>query len=246
MIELRQVCLVAPRLGPAVALIESLLGLSVAFRDPHVAPYGLENAVFPIGADRFLEVVAPLTEGTAAGRFLAASGGRGGYMLIFDADDPDGRAARAEARGVRTAHRIAHLGYRACQLHPRDCRGAMLSLDRTETPGDWAPAGPDWRAHVRTGTVAALTGAEAVSPEPDSLAAHWAAILETPRGADGAIPLGDARLTVSAGEGRERLDALHLAVRDPERMLAEARAYGLETGEGWVRLCGVRLRLSPA
>ena len=78
-LRLRQVCLVAPRLAPVVDTIETILGLPVCHRDPAVAAYGLENALFVCG-HQFLEVVAPTRDGTAAGRYLRRSGGRGASM----------------------------------------------------------------------------------------------------------------------------------------------------------------------
>ncbi|OYU99157.1 MAG: hypothetical protein CFE45_13940 [Burkholderiales bacterium PBB5] len=84
-LRLRQICLVAPQLAPAVATVEAVLGLPVCYRDPNVAKFGLENALFALGSS-FLEIVAPLpgVADTAAERFIARSGGQGGYMLIFD------------------------------------------------------------------------------------------------------------------------------------------------------------------
>jgi len=87
-LRLRQVCLAASHLEAAAALIEALLCLQACHRDAGVAQYGLKNVVFPIGCDRFLEVVSPTRAGTPAGRFLELTQGRGGYMLIFDCDDP--------------------------------------------------------------------------------------------------------------------------------------------------------------
>ena len=74
--RLRQICLVAPNLEPVVADLQAVLGLSVCHRDPAVRRYGLENALLPMGTN-FLEVVAPIEDNTAAGRFIARSGGRG-------------------------------------------------------------------------------------------------------------------------------------------------------------------------
>ena len=42
------------------------------------AEFGLENTLMPVGRN-FLEVVAPIQEGTAAGRYLDRRGGNGGY-----------------------------------------------------------------------------------------------------------------------------------------------------------------------
>ena len=80
-LQLRQICLVAPALEPAVEDLCAILGIEVCYRDPGVAQWGLENAVMPLG-DQFLEVVAPTREGTAAGRYLQRRSGPGGYMVI--------------------------------------------------------------------------------------------------------------------------------------------------------------------
>ena len=62
-IRMRQICLVARSLAPVVDELRAGLGLEVCHRDPGVGKYGLENALFPVG-DGFLEVVAPVREGT--------------------------------------------------------------------------------------------------------------------------------------------------------------------------------------
>src|SRR5262245_27237993 len=69
-LRLRQECLAAPHLEASAALIRALLGLEVCHRDAGVARYGLETMVFPIGPDRFLEVVSPTRPSIVAGRFL--------------------------------------------------------------------------------------------------------------------------------------------------------------------------------
>src|SRR5579875_2031331 len=89
-LRLRQICLVAAALEPALAQIEQVIGLAICHRDGNVAKYGLVNALFPVGA-AFLEVVAPTREGTAAGRYLERRGGDGGYMVILDCDDIERR-----------------------------------------------------------------------------------------------------------------------------------------------------------
>src|SRR5689334_16646079 len=129
-LRLRQICLVAPALAPAVRAVEQVLGLAVCYRDPNVAFYGLENALLPIGT-RFLEIVAPIRPDTAAGRFLERSGGRGAYMVIFDCSDPDRRAARAQSLGVRIASTYRHGELHGMQLHPKDCRAAMIEFNHT-------------------------------------------------------------------------------------------------------------------
>ena len=115
-IRMRQICLVARRLEPVVEQLQSVLELPVCHRDPGVGKYGLENALFPVG-DGFLEVVAPVREGTTAGRYLERRGGDGGYMVILQCDDLDAARERVKSEGVRIVDqfdgdvRLALAGY---------------------------------------------------------------------------------------------------------------------------------------
>ena len=72
-LRLRQIALVAEELAPTVDDLRAVLGLEVCFNDPGVKTFGLENALLPVG-NQFLEVVAPIEEGTAGGRYLRATG----------------------------------------------------------------------------------------------------------------------------------------------------------------------------
>ena len=125
LLRLRQICLAVPLLDRVVDDLQAIFGLSVCHRDPGLAAYGLENALLPVGTD-FLEVVSPIQADTAAGRFIERTRGHGGYMAIFQAEDPRKRQAAAAALGVRTAHEIDQPGYQSVQLHPRDCRAAFI------------------------------------------------------------------------------------------------------------------------
>lgn len=178
--RLRQICLVAPHLEPVVSDIADIMGLRVCYRDGNVAKYGLENALLPVDTI-LLEVVAPFQPGTAAGRFLEKTAGRGGYMAIFCCDDPDERAGHAKAMGVRVANIIDHAPYRGVQLHPRDCRAAFLEFNHTagsdDILGPYPPAGPDWEKSITRDVTQSLVGVEMQSPEPRALAGHWGKII---------------------------------------------------------------------
>jgi hypothetical protein len=253
-LRLRQVCLVAPALEPAVSDLTAVLEIEVCFRDPAVAAYGLENAVLPIGAS-FLEVVAPIRPDTAAGRFLRRSAGRGGYMAIFDCADPLARLRHSEDLGIRVAHVIRHEDYLGVQLHPRDCRAVMIEFNRTgegtALEGSYHPAGPHWRSAVRTSQAKRLIEVELESPDPADLAAHWSRILRVPlRHAD-----QDPRVVLSVGalrfvrvpQGRvECLGALSVAVADVRRALTLAARRGRAVAEDAFCLAGVAFRLQPA
>ncbi|MGJ5175458.1 hypothetical protein ACQR16_03875 [Bradyrhizobium oligotrophicum] len=250
-LHLRQICLVAPRLEPVVSDIAAIMGLEVCYRDPHVGKYGLENALLPVGPI-LLEMIAPTREGTPAGRFLAKSGGRGGYMAIFSCDDPDGRAARANAIGVRTANVIDHPPYHGVQLHPRDCRAAFIELNHTDGSDDvlgpYPPAGPDWTRAIRSDVTTTLTEVVLQSPEPASLAAHWGRILDlvpvtTEEGVQLTLP--NVRVRVVPGE-RELMSGLTFHVVDVARISDAARARGYAVAGETFTIGGVAFALQGA
>ena len=126
-LRLRQIALVAEKLEPVEQALIDVLGVAVCYRDPGVAHFGLENALFPVG-NQLLEVVAPTREGTAGGRYLARRGGDGGYMVITQCDDHAPRRARVEALGIRTV--LDHDGatFRNMQLHPKDTGGSFFGV----------------------------------------------------------------------------------------------------------------------
>ncbi len=248
-IRLRQICLVAPRLAPVISDIADIMGLSVCYRDGNVAKYGLENALLPVDTI-LLEVVAPLREGTAAGRFLDKTGGRGGYMAIFCCADPDARARHANGMGVRTANVIDHAPYHGVQLHPRDCRAAFIELNHTQGSDDilgpYPPAGPDWQQAIRKDVTLALTEVEMQSPQPEALAAHWGGILKIPvsraEGSEGELKLPNCRFRFVSGAS-EIMSALTFRVADVAKVCEAARAKGYAVSGNEFLLGGVMFRV---
>src|SRR3954468_10440637 len=231
-LRLRQVCLVAPQLEPVISDISEIMGLEVCYRDGNVAKYGLENALLPVDTI-LLEVVAPFQPGTAAGRFIDKTDGRGGYMAIFCCDDPDARGRAANAIGVRTANVIEHAPYRGVQLHPRDCRAAFIEFNHTEGSDDvlgpYPPAGPDWQQSIRKDVTQALIGVEMESPEPEGLARHWGQIIGIPAGksSNGETQIVLPNCTFSFVKGfHEIMSALTFRVGDVARVGDAARAKG--------------------
>ncbi|MCP3417582.1 hypothetical protein NLM16_26095 [Bradyrhizobium brasilense] len=244
--RLRQICLVAPQLAPVIADISAIMGLDVCYRDGNVAKYGLENALLPVDTI-LLEVVAPFQPGpgTAAGRFIEKTGGRGGYMAIFACEDPDARGAKANAMGVRTANVITHAPYHGVQLHPRDCRAAFIEFNHTDGSDDvlgpYPPAGPDWQKSIRKDTTLALTTVEMQSPEPEALATHWGRIIGIP--ADGAVVKPPNSTFRFVKGDSEVMSGLTFKVTDKAKVLDAAKARGCAVkGDGFL-LCGVTFKL---
>ena len=188
---------------------------------------------------QFLEVVAPTRAGTSAGRYLLRSGGRGGYMAIFDTHDPERRLVHVQALGIRIAHLMEHPGFFGIQLHPADCRATMLEFDRSEgnerLDGAYAPAGPHWLDGQQLERVSGIRCVDVLSPEPEDLAAHWARIIDTPLGRSARgepllrFDLGSVQFGRASDGTAERLDALHVDVDDAARVIAAARAAGCQT-----------------
>jgi hypothetical protein len=177
-------------------------------------------------------------------------------MAIFDCSDPERRRRHAEAIGIRVANVIEYAEYLGVQLHPRDCRAAMIELNHTrggdDLAGAYHPAGPDWRAAVRTDQTKALVETEIETPEPEVLARHWGNILELPVGGSGRDPTialahGGAIHFVAAPDARtECLGGLRIEVADVDRACATAAARGYRIEGNSFHLAGVHFRLQPA
>jgi hypothetical protein len=251
-LRVRQIALIARKLAPVVEDIREVFGLEVAYRDPQVAAFGLENAVFPVG-NQFLEVVAPTREGTAGGRYLDRRNGDGGYMVICQCDDQGPRKRRAADLGIRKALEHDEPEFRIMQLHPRDTGGCFLEIDEQlgdKSPdGPWVPAGPHWKSAVRTEVVRGIAAAEIQTPDPADLAARWGQIVELPVEANAA---GQAQLRfdnalvrfVKDTDGRgEGLGGVDLVVADRARLLTASERRGRRVSDDEVSICGVRFRL---
>jgi len=249
-VRLRQICLVAPQLEPVVGDIAAIMGLEVCYRDGNVAKYGLENALLPVDTI-LLEVVAPFQPGTAAGRFIDKTGGRGGYMAIFCCDDPDARGRHANAMGVRTANVIDHPPYHGVQLHPRDCRAAFIEFNHTDGSDDllgpYPPAGPDWQQSIRKDVTQALVGVEMESPEPEELARHWGQIIGIAAGKsdNGDIQIVLPNCTFRFVKGKaDIMSGLTFRVANVGRLSDAARSRGLAVSGDSFSLGGVDFHLT--
>jgi hypothetical protein len=247
--RVRQICLVAPQLEPVISDIADIMGLSVCYRDGNVAKYGLENALLPVDTI-LLEVVAPFQPGTAAGRFIDKTNGRGGYMAIFCCDDPDERGRHAKEMGVRVANVIDHAPYHGVQLHPRDCRAAFIEFNHTDGSDDildpYPPAGPDWQKAIRKDVTQALVGVVMESPDPNGLAEHWGRIVGIPvsRNSSGeaqlALPNSTFRFTNGASDA---MSGLTFRVNDVAKVRDAAKAKGYAVSGDAFFLGGVNFQL---
>jgi hypothetical protein len=253
-LRLRQIALVAAELAPVEHQLKEVLGIDVCYRDPGVAHYGLENALLPIG-NQLLEVVAPVQDNTAGGRYLDRRGGDGGYMVITQCDDHAPRRARVEQLGIRIVNQFDNDEFHNMQMHPKDTGGSFFEIDEQlgtnahDADGPWEPAGPNWKAGQRLERVRGIAAAEIQTDDPAAVAARWAEIAEIELGSDDdgnpALQLDNAVLRfIPCSDGRpEGLGGLDLITADKQAILAAAQDNGLEVNGDQIQLCGMRLNL---
>jgi hypothetical protein len=252
-LRLRQIALVAEHLAPMEEALTDVLDIRVCYRDPGVAHFGLENALFPIG-NQLLEVVAPTRPDTAGGRYLERRGGAGGYMVITQCDDHAPRRARVAELGVRIVNQFETHEFRNMQLHPKDTGGSFFEIDEQLGPrahdadGPWEPAGPEWQIHRSIARVTGIAAAEIQCDDPAAVANRWAAIAQLPvTSATGhpTLALDNATLRfVPCADGRpEGLGGIDVVTADRTAILRAAAARDAVCGENQIHLCGMRINL---
>jgi len=255
-IRLRQIAVVTEDLRKSALDIGTVLGVEACFTDPGVKTFGLKNMLWPIGT-QFLEVVTPIADNTAGGRYIQRRGGDSGYMIITQVDDVARRRMRADELGVRIAFDLSYPdeGHDGIQLHPGDTGGSFFEMDQmTMEGGDavggpWYPAGKNWEPYVRTDVVGGISAAELQSPDPDALAARWSAMAEIDltQDAEGRsqIELDNAAVRfVEETDGRgEGLGGIDVIANDRDAILAGARARDCLVSDDQVMVAGLRVNL---
>jgi Glyoxalase-like domain len=252
MLRLRQLALVANDLDPVVDDLKGVFGVEVAFNDPGVKSFGLKNAVIPVG-HQFVEVVAPIEENTAGGRYLARRGGDGGYMVILQCDDHAPRKARVDELGIRKVAEADEKNYSIMQLHPQDTSGSFLEIDvqvgGEPLDGPWMPAGKNWQQAMRTDRVNGIAAAEIQSPEPEAVADRWSKILDLALERDDedrpTLTLDNATIRfVPDTDGRgEGLGGIDVVAADRDAVLAAASERGVRQDDDVVLVGGIRFRI---
>ncbi len=253
-IQLRQICLVARELEPVLEDLTDILGINRCYVDPGVGVFGLENTLMPIGRS-FLEVVAPVEENTAAGRYLDRRNGDGGYMVITQADSRESQQQvrqNALDNGVRVAHESQRGDWYLCQLHPGDLIASFFEIESdayNDFQGYWHPAGGiGWEDKVKQDVTVDYRGVELQSKDPVTLAELWGKVAGLPverRGGELAMELNNATIRfVEEVDGRgPGLGGLDIAVVNRQHVLERAEARGCCVSEKQVDIGGVRWHL---
>lgn len=255
-IRLRQIAVVTEDLRKSALDISTVLGVEACYTDPGVKQFGLKNMLWPVGS-QFIEVVTPITDDTAGGRYMKRRGGDSGYMFITQVDDIARRRARAEELNIRVAFNLSHpdRGHDGIQLHPGDTGGTFFEMDQmTMEGGDavggpWYPAGSNWEPYARTDYVSGISAAEIQSPEPEPLARRWADMAEIDLSTDDAgnpcFEVDNATVRfVEETDGRgEGLGGIDVTTVDRDAVLAGAKARDCYVSDDEVAVAGLRVHL---
>jgi hypothetical protein len=247
MLRIRQIVFVVRDLAASSRRLAELLALDPPFRDPGVAEFGIDNAVFAFG-DQFVELVSPVRPGTAVGRHLDRRG-EGGYMVILQTDDFDAARARLRALDVRTVWEKTLPDIRAMHLHPKDIGGAIVSIDEPVPPGSWRWGGPSWRVQRGARGRQRVVGVTVAAADPRAMAARWAEVLGRPAAAPPAdarrVELDDGAVDfVAAREAGEGIAGFALRVAD-EAAVRTAIGAPASAPFDSIEAFGARIALEP-
>tara|TARA_B100002003_G_scaffold248429_1_gene282238 strand:- start:6608 stop:7384 length:777 start_codon:yes stop_codon:yes gene_type:complete len=255
-LRLRQIALVTGNLKKVVSDLRDILGIEVCYRDPGIDYFGLENVLMPIG-NQFLEIVAPIQENTAGGRYLKRRGGDGGYMVITQCNDHARRRARVEELGIRIVYQFdVPDQFKNLQMHPKDTGGSFFEINEQlgenaqELDGPWHPAGgPGWKVGQRLERITGIACAEMQVDDPAAVSARWGEIVQMPVNKDDngnpIIELDNASVRfVNCNDGRpEGLGGLDLITSNRQAILQAAQERNCISADSQVAICGMRLNL---
>ena len=115
-------------LEAAIELYEGTLGMELAHRET-VEAQGVEAVLLDVGPSH-VELLRPLADDTAVGKFLAKRG-PGLHHVAYRVDDIDAALAQLRDQGVELIDQEARPGIRASRvafLHPRATSGVLTEL----------------------------------------------------------------------------------------------------------------------
>ena len=241
--DIRQIVMVSGLRDPIVNDLCELFNFEVAFNDPGVAHFGLENAVIPIGTD-FLEVVSPVEENTTAGRYLNKRGGDGGYMIIIQVDKFEDSQKLVYEYNIKTVWETDLPKAKAMHLHPKQMGGAILSLDWMEPKESWKWAGPNWEENI-SGPIKGIDGVEIQSDDPELMLNTWLRVLgDVERDHENKILLDNTWIKFSqAIDGRgPGISAFSLKAENSNEIIERAQNLGFMV-DGKITIGGVKFSL---
>ena len=225
--DIRQIVMVSSLRDPIVSDLSQLFGLEVAFNDPGVGHFGLENAVMPLGTD-FLEVVSPIEENTTAGRYLQKRGGDGGYMVIIQVDDFDKTKSLVHENEIEIVWDTDLPEAKAIHLHPKQMGGAIVSLDWMNPKESWKWAGPEWNKYI-TDDIKGIDGVEIQANNPEEMFNRWKDILDASNISESEKKIYLDNTWISFTDEDDRgsgISAFSLITDNKELLISKAKEFG--------------------
>ena len=225
--DIRQIVMVSSLRDPIVSDLNKLFGLEVAFNDPGVGHFGLENAVMPLGTD-FLEVVSPIEENTTAERYLHKRGGDGGYMVIIQVDDFDRSKSLVNDYKIGIVWDTDLPEAKAIHLHPKQMGGAIVSLDWMNPKESWKWAGPEWNKYI-TDDIKGIDGVEIQANNPEEMFNRWKDILDASKinESEKKIYLDNTWISFTDEDDRgSGISAFSLITDNQELLISKAKEFG--------------------
>ena len=204
---------------------------------------GVDNAVYALGDQTFLELIEPYVPESSAGKLLARTG-EGWHMLSVDLEPVEKETVESylAGAGVRVVHRGSSKGVDAgWHLHPRDTGGVLLLLARrTDRDENGAWAGWSWRDFVATNTrvVRSILGVSVVTDDLDAARRRWETL-----GFDFGEAWDDDGDTVLQADTAR---GTFLQLRAPTRAEAPSRAWLDHFGPGLFHLALAAVDLDAA
>jgi len=116
------------RLDEATAVWRAALGLELEGTE-EIATQGVRVAMLPLG-ESHIELLEPLTEDSAVGKFLGKRG-PGIHHIAVRVDDIQAALAQLQARGFRLIDEVPRIGAGGCLvafIHPTSVNGVLLEL----------------------------------------------------------------------------------------------------------------------
>ena len=243
--DIRQLVIVALKRDEIVEKLCNLFEIKVAYYDPGIIHFGLENALLPIG-NTFLEVISPVQDNTTAGRFLDRRGGDGGYMVIIQVDDFNFSKKAVQNASIDIVFESEDPNARAIHLHPKQLGGAILSLDSMDPPESWKWAGDNWKEKVNTTLVESIAGVQVQSSDPLEMKRKWQSVLSLDTiDTKPIINLDRTEIEFTEdSDGRGNgVSAFKIKVKDKEEIKKRAKEMGLLINNE-IEVGGVKFLLS--
>lgn len=136
---------------------------------------GVDNAVYALKNETFIELIAPYDPSSAASRLLSGRG-PGWHMCSFDLEPGSQALVKASMNeaGVRVVQHNRQATVEAWHLHPRDTGGILVLLAARSSLEDNALyAGGAYKEYISTNTrvIDRILGVSWISDDVDKLAA---------------------------------------------------------------------------